>query len=140
LRLDAEKTMPITPQWANPEKTIIYLIYEKPWKPDEFVAAVRQTNALLDTVDYPVDMIIQMRDGLPSVIDSWPFRTVMRNFHPNIRNTALVGASDTIRRIITAFMRVMGQDHPFFFAATLEEAHHRLAERQKARTTELNKP
>jgi hypothetical protein len=128
--------MPITSQWANPEKTIVYFIYEKPWNLEEFQSGVEQVNALLDTVQHPVDMIIHMRDGLPSLVDSGPFRSVIRNFHPNIRNTALVGANDFVRRTITAFMRVLGQqNHPFFFAATLEEAHYRLAERQKAAAT-----
>lgn len=125
--------MPFTSRWANPEKTIIYFIYDKPWNLNEFQAAVKQVNAQLDTVQHPVDMIIHMRGGLPSLVDAGPFRSVMRSFHRNIRNTALVGANDFIRRTITAFMRVLGQQNrPFFFAATLEEAHYRLAERQKA--------
>lgn len=125
--------MPITSEWANPEKTIIYFLYEQPWNAEEFHAGVLRTNALLDTVQHPVDMIIYMHGGLPNLSSSWPFRSVMRNFHPNIRYTALVGANDFIRRTITAFMRVMGQqNHPFFFAATLEEAQMRLAERNKA--------
>ena len=132
--------MPITSRWANPEKTIVYFIYEKPWNADEFLSGVKQVNALLDTVHHPVDMVIHMRDGLPSLLEVGPFRTVMRNFHPSIRNTALVGASDFVRRTITTFMRVLGQqNHPFFFAATLEEAHYRLAQRQKAAISETSK-
>ena len=121
--------MPITSQWANPEKTIVYFIYEQPWNIQEFQTAVLQVNGLLDTVNHPVDMIIHIRGGMPNLGNAAPFRTVMRNFHPNIRYTALVGAPDFVRRTITAFMRVMGQDHPFFFAATIDEAQKRLAER-----------
>src|SRR5882724_11718384 len=125
--------MPITSQWANPDKTLIYFIYEQPWSAEEFQVAIAQTNVLLDTVHHPVDMIIHMRDGMPSITSSLPFRSMMRNFHPNIRYTALVGAGDLLRRTITAFMRVLGQQHhPFFFAATIEEAQQRLAERNKA--------
>ena len=129
--------MPITSQWANAEKTIIYFVYDPPWNAQEFQAAVFQVNSLLDTVNHPVDMIIHMRGGMPNLGNSWPFRSVMRNFHRNVRYTALVGANDFLRRTISAFMRVMGQQNrPFFFAATLEEAHQRLAERNKVATAQ----
>src|SRR5215813_10030541 len=125
--------MPVTAYWANPDRTIIYFVSEKPWNAMDFQAGVLQANALLDTVNHPVDMIIEIRSGMPNIVGSWPFRAAMRNFHRNIRNTALVGANDFLRRTITTFMRVLGQqNHPFFFAATLEEAHQRLAERRGA--------
>ncbi len=82
----------------------------------------------MDEVDHPVDMIIYMHGGMPRDVGPWQFRAVIRDFHPNLRSTALVGVNAFIRQTINAFMRVVGQDHhKFFFAATLEEAIERIA-------------
>jgi hypothetical protein len=115
--------MPISVTWLNPEKTIIHLSYIKPWNWSDFESAVIQANMLLDTVDHPVNMIIQMHDGLPREINPARFRTVFSNFHKNIRSTALLGASDMVRVSINAFMRVLRQERfSFFFASTVDDA------------------
>lgn len=124
--------MPITVTWIDAEKTVVHLSYLKPWDWTEFEAALNEANALLDTVDHPVDMIVQMHDGLPREISPARFRTIFSHFHRNIRSTALLGASDLIRITITAFMRVLGQDHRnFFFAASLDDALEKFAEQKK---------
>ena len=122
--------MPVVSQWANAEKTIIYLLYEKPWDWDAFAAGVAHSNALMDTVQHPVDMIIVIHGGLPLNLSAWRMRGIIRDFHRNLRSTALVGANDFIRQTINAFMRVIGRENrSFFFAATLEEAFTELAKR-----------
>ena len=118
--------MPITVNWLDTKNTIVHLSYIKPWNWSDFETALVEANKLMDTVDHPVDMIIQMHDGLPREISPARFRQVFQHFHRNIRSTALVGASDMIRITITAFMRVMGQDHRnFFFAASVDDAFKR---------------
>jgi hypothetical protein len=115
--------MPITVSWHDASKTIVHLSYLKPWNWPEFETAIVEANALMDTVDHPVDMIVQMHDGLPREISPARFRTIFQHFHRNIRSTALLGANDLIRVTITAFMRVLGQDHrEFFFAASIDDA------------------
>ncbi|MEP7287206.1 MAG: hypothetical protein ABI947_15735 [Chloroflexota bacterium] len=122
--------MPVVSQWANTEKTIIYLLYEKPWDWEAFAAAVAQINTLIDTVSHPVDMIIVIHGGVPLNLSAWRMRGIIRDFHHNIRSTALVGANDFLRQTITAFMRVLGRGNSaFFFAATLEDALTELAKR-----------
>jgi len=119
--------MPVTPHWGNADHTVIFLTYEKPWDWPAFDAAVVDLNAMLDTVHHPVDMLIVIRDGLPREINPQRFRKVMNNFHPNIRTTALIVANDLVRWSITAFVRVLGQDHhAFFFASNVDQALTRL--------------
>ena len=114
--------MPISVDWFNAQKTVIRLHYTKPWDWAEFEHAVTASNAMMDTVDYSISMIIQMDGGLPSNVNASRFRMIFRNFHRNIRVTALIGASDFLRVTITAFMRVIRQDKDFFFAATVDDA------------------
>ena len=114
--------MAVSVDWINDEKTIIRIHYTKPWIWAEFETAVKEANALMDTVDHPLDMVIQMDGGLPPAIRASQFRSIFSDFHRNIHQTALIGASSMIRITITAFMNVMGQNKEFFFATSLEDA------------------
>src|SRR5579859_3764603 len=121
---------------------MLYLTYEKPWSWIDFDKALLEANASLDEVTHPVDMIIQMHDGLPSDVSPARFRVIFRKFHTNVRDTALIGANPMIRHTISAFMRVMGQGHrPFFFAASVDDALKQLAARhpQHPPETQLDK-
>ncbi len=125
--------MPVTVTWLNAPQTIIQLHYEKPWAWADFLEAVAQANRMLDTVHHPVDMVVLMQDGLPRDIGPWRFRVIFRDFHSNVHDTALLGASEFMRQTITAFMRVMGRDtRTFFFAASLDEAYARFAAHDEA--------
>lgn len=55
--------MPIFVQWDNPERTIIYIRYER-WTWDDYYDALRESAILSKTVDHPVDIIADLVDSL----------------------------------------------------------------------------
>src|ERR1041385_83008 len=55
--------MPVSVQWDNPEKTLIYIRYQH-WSWDEFYKALDDCMQLSHTVDHPVDIICDLTDSL----------------------------------------------------------------------------
>jgi hypothetical protein len=55
--------MPVTVQWDNPEKTIIYARYER-WSWGEYYKALAECTELSHTVDHQVDIICDLVDNL----------------------------------------------------------------------------
>ncbi len=55
--------MPVSVQWDNPEKTIIYARYER-WSWDDFYSALSQCTELSATVDHRVDIICDLVDSV----------------------------------------------------------------------------
>ena len=49
--------MPISPQWTDERKAALVITYQGHWTWDEFQGAVDATNALMNSVDYPVVLI-----------------------------------------------------------------------------------
>lgn len=50
--------MPAEVIWDNPEKNILRQIYIDPWTADDWINITYASNKMMDTVDYPVDIII----------------------------------------------------------------------------------
>jgi len=55
--------MPVSVQWDNPEKTIIYARYER-WTWDDFYTALSQCTELTNTVDHIVYIICDLVDNV----------------------------------------------------------------------------
>ncbi len=55
--------MPVSVQWDNPEKNIIYARYER-WSWDDFYDALTQCTALVSTVNHRVDIICDLVDSV----------------------------------------------------------------------------
>ncbi len=55
--------MPVSVQWDNPEKTIIYARYER-WSWDDFYQALDECTRLSATVDHQVYIVCDLVDNL----------------------------------------------------------------------------
>ncbi|MBZ0291919.1 MAG: hypothetical protein K8L99_05055 [Anaerolineae bacterium] len=119
--------MSIEVSWANPEKTVIVYAYEGRWSMEQFNNSYQQARKLMDTVQHPVDFIIDVRNSslLPSGILSRG-RNVVTTPHPNEGRTAIVGANTFVRSMLDLFSRLYGEryrESKFYLAPTMDEAH-----------------
>jgi hypothetical protein len=63
--------MTVTVEWDDAPKTIIRYTFSKGWRWDEFIDAINQSNAMIETVDHVVDIISDVQEhdspggGLP---------------------------------------------------------------------------
>jgi hypothetical protein len=120
--------------WDNSDKSIIRYAYEGRWTMDEFNNVYTEARQLLDTVDHPVDFIIDVRSSplIPDGVLSRG-RNVAFAPHPNEGRTIIVGANSFVRAMADIFQKIYGirgNRVPFLFATTLEEAHAKLAQRK----------
>ncbi len=126
--------MPIKVIWDNEEKTIVRHIFEGQWTWDEFEICTQESKALMESVDYTVQMIldVQKSPGMPQGFLSH-MRTVTQKPHPNAGALALVGASSFIRAFTNVFLNVTPSNkRSFMMCATVDEAREWLAKRIQA--------
>src|SRR5689334_21301759 len=90
--------MPIETQWENDEKQVIVSVYTGLWGLDEFYQAVETCNRLMDSVDYPVNLILDMSKSttLPNGFMG-AIRSMSQKPHPQMGVMAIVGASKLVQ-------------------------------------------
>lgn len=125
--------MPITAKWDNEQKTIIRIDYLDGFTWDEFdTVAVREVVAMLDSVNYKVDIISYVGEvtapkdtlaKLPEVVASPAFS------HPNTGLLVMLEASSFIEILINVASRI-GEVDKFTFTPTLDEAYKAIRERR----------
>ena len=116
--------MPIQVKWFNTSKTIILQSYHTPWTWDNYHASAKEIDQMLDSVDYPVDLIVDFSDGavLPAKALSH-FRRAVMDIHPNRGLVVMVGMNP----YLAALQNVLEQMVPHSaarsrIAETLDEA------------------
>jgi hypothetical protein len=118
--------MPIQSDWETDEKRVIVCTYTGRWSLEEFYRTLDLCAQLMDTVDYPVNLIFDMRnstslpDGFMTVI-----RNVSRRPHQNLGIMAIVGASRLVQ-VFTDLVRKVSKgsgNRTTYMVGTLEEAH-----------------
>jgi hypothetical protein len=124
--------MTIRVQWDNTEKTIVRWDFDGSWEWNEYFVAQYESNCLLDSVDYLVDIIgnVQKSHLLPANALS-VYRNSLKNVSPNIGIIVLVGSSSFIRQMVNIFMKVFrfkGPGTDFRFAATEADAHQMITD------------
>jgi hypothetical protein len=112
--------------WDNTEKTIIRFIYSRGWTLSDFYTALQESRSMLDTVNYPVDFIIDVRESsmIPDGVLSHS-KPITSRKHPNQGKSVIVGANALVRALFQVFRRVYvtsPETLMYSFAATLEEA------------------
>jgi hypothetical protein len=121
--------MGIKVEWANPDQTILHLIFQRGWKWDDLYGAIQQADDLITSVLHTVHMLIDIREagGLP--------RDFMRvagdvfssgDARANEGQKIVVGANGLIQIAYKGFLTVYGhklQNRPFLFAPTLDTAY-----------------
>ena len=117
--------MSIQVVWDNDEKTIIRYTYQGQWTWDELAAVLEEAYALLDTVDHPVDFIIDLRQSVLLPKDALRHgERVAQAVHPNEGRSVVVGANMLVSRLADVFYKIYRRtSKQFRFVATLDEAY-----------------
>lgn len=123
--------MPVSVRWENDAHDLIRFDFVGRWTWEETHKALDQNLALLDSVDYVVDFIVDMlqSDGLPSGVLQQLKRVAELN-HPNSGLTIYVGVNPLLNALGAAFRRTYPRTaviYAFDFAKTIEEAHAKIA-------------
>lgn len=136
--------MGIQVMWDDERKWAVQYVFAPKWSWEDLKSAFAEAHALLDTVDYPVHTILDMRktSSLPEhAITQIGKIGVNDPIHRNdSRMIVLVGVSAFVRAIISAAGKVfkpLSEQNDLRFVKTLEEAQ-KIVESQKAE--EMSKP
>jgi hypothetical protein len=116
--------MPISILWDNAEKTVIQYHFEGRWTWDEFHHALAEGNAMMDSVDHTVHVIVNMQNSMALPRGAITHIANLRiRKHRRIGVTILIGASQLIQAIHSAMITIYpGIDKNFKMLPTLEEA------------------
>jgi hypothetical protein len=136
--------MGIQVMWDDERKWAVRYVFAPKWSWDDLKNAFGDAHALMDTVDYPVQTILDLTqtNSLPEYAITQIGKIGLSDLaHKNqSRLTVLVGMSAFVRAIISAAGKVfkpLNEHNDLRFVRTLEEAR-KLVESQKA--DEASKP
>ncbi|MCC7450448.1 MAG: hypothetical protein IT324_23720 [Anaerolineae bacterium] len=100
--------MGVTVAWGDPDKTAVSMTFAAPWNWAEYDQAVVQVHALLEQVNWPVDVILNLAHG-PALPIGRPFAhlgkaiTLLRH---HIRCLVVIGGSNSSRNILSMFFGI----------------------------------
>ena len=118
--------MSIQVDWHNDIQTAITICYQQPWDWAEFEAAREQLLILLDSLQHPVDLILDVRKaGPPPEGAILRFRKTLQTDHPNTRQVIFVGEQYLITSFLDIIFHIYGRFLPesrLRFVNSLEEA------------------
>lgn len=119
--------MAIQVAWEDGEKQVLLNIYDGVWTMDDFYRAVQQTNALLDSVDYKVNIIFDVAKS-PNFPKGFmgAIRTLSQKPHVNNGIMVIVGMNAFVRVFYDMFTKVYTKQavrQPTYMAGNYEEAH-----------------
>ena len=93
--------MAITVQWENLEKTIVCQTYNGVWPLEELPEAISKSADLINSVDHPVDVIIDLTDnGVETFSVLSSLRSIERKEPKNQRAVVIIGATFTVNMLI----------------------------------------
>jgi hypothetical protein len=124
--------MPISVAWESEAKTTVLYTFVGSWTWREFDSAVMEAHSLIDSVNYRVNIVVDMRRSfvLPSGAISYIRRMPGRK-HPRTRVTVMVGASNVIhaiyQMIVTLYPAIATN---FLMVNSFEEAYEVFAQRE----------
>jgi hypothetical protein len=131
--------------WKNPYKTCIVISFEKPWTWTEFEQARQDMIHMLDDLNHPVTLIIDVRNaGFPPPNAIKPFKQVAEINHPDVRQLIFV-APRIIARFIDSIIQLLAATFPSskaiqktqpVFLTSMEEATAYLERQTPARRAE----
>jgi hypothetical protein len=119
--------MPVQLDWENDDHTIVHMEMIGHWTWKEAYDGSGVGFTMLESVDHPVDVIIDLRKstGLP-VLALTHARNMIPKRHPRTRMTVFIGANElfmTLWRIFSSAYRQIGHIEEFGFARNLDEAY-----------------
>jgi hypothetical protein len=113
--------------WEDEQKRVLLFVFAAKWTVEEFQEVVQKSDALMDSVSYKVDIIIDLQNGrdLPSGFIG-AIRRVGRTPHRNQGIMVLVGVNMFVRAFYDVFVRLYptkNQEIMMRMAANYDEAH-----------------
>jgi hypothetical protein len=128
--------MPVSVQWDDPEKTLIYARYER-WSWDDFYKALNDCMQLSHTVDHPVDIICDLVDNMvPKGATISHAAATMRLDTTKGGLVVLVTSNHFIQSLIQVSSRVIpGFQKRYRLTSTLSSARELIVKERQKRTT-----
>lgn len=120
--------------WANAEQTIVLIKAVNKWTWDDFFASRDVMKAMMEGVEYQVDMIIDGGTfGLPPNALSH-FRRHTWDHDPRMRRIVLVAHQAFLRAMYHMYTTVIrkGQPQRLLMVTTIEEAMEKLEQQAEA--------
>jgi hypothetical protein len=118
--------MGIKVAWDTEEQKAICLVFDKPWTWDDFENANNEMTALLNSVQYKVDIIFDIsRAGFPPSGALQRFKKVAQNYHQNTRHLVYVGGKEFVMNFLKLMVVIYGkafQPPNFTFTSSVAEA------------------
>ena len=120
--------MSIQVNWANDTQNIVHLTFERGWTWDDLKGAIHQADALIDSMEHTVHLIIDIRNGgipndfLAAAGDIF----AQGEARANEGKRVVIGAGILIRAAYRSLQAVYGAklaDRPFHFAGSVDEAY-----------------
>src|SRR3990172_4939284 len=126
--------MTIEVNWDSEKHTIVRYVFQKGWSWDEVDPAFKAAAALMDTVDYKVDVIMDFSPSsllVPKGAFTHAQRALSNPRHPNIATTVVVGSRfvQAITDLARKVARKSANDWDLLFTITLAEAYNALENR-----------
>lgn len=125
--------MRIHAQWDNEAKTAIHATAVGEWDWDDAYAVTMQINAMIESVDHKVDLIIgnegERRDKIPpNAVTHW--RNAYRSLHPNAGLIVIVGGDPFVQVLINALIKLTRSNHRIQMVRTLADARALVSQKQ----------
>ena len=127
--------MPVSVEWDNSEKTIIYARYER-WTWDDFYDALRQCTELSNTVDHQVDIICDLVDSLiPKGGTITHAAATLKQDNERVALIILVTPNRFVQALTQMSQRIVpGFQKKYRMTPTLASAREMIAKEQQKRT------
>ena len=96
--------MGIVVAWDNDEKTVLRVTYEDSWNWKDHRIALDAINALLATVDHPVDLVVELQDSEQAQATEYTVADDPQSLHENWSGKIVVvsPSSQLARRVLEA--------------------------------------
>lgn len=121
----------VSVEWGNEERTIIWTSYLHGWTWDDLYAAAEKAHQMTESVEHPVDMLIDFRTGerIPAGAFS-QFNRLKDIQHPRWAFQVILARSGFVATLVNIYSKV-NPDYQYRVASTAEDARAILAERHQ---------
>jgi hypothetical protein len=127
--------MPVLVDWDNTEKTIIRYQFVDPWMWQEYQETYTRGWALISTVNYTVDLILDFSRGGGIPPDALRhFQPAVERVHPNRGYIVVITGNPLIRSVLNTLARIYRYRSTGVngsFAGDLDEAYRIIADQQR---------
>ncbi len=124
--------------WDNDDKTVMRYTYQGQWTWQEFYGVMEQSHQMMDTVDHPVDILVDMRASaqIPQGAVT-QFRRIANVRHPNTGTIVAVTEARVARMLYDIFATVFRPiASRYHIVQTIDEAYAAIEDARYQRSTQ----